>query len=92
MLARSFDHVAHSTHESRILSGPRLVRDSRNNEVVSVIERRADGVAGARGPACLIFSTDLGFTRVWVYPDNWQRLRDDELMALTERWRQSRSA
>ena len=92
MLARSFDHISHGTHESRILSGPRLARDRRSGEVVSVVERRADGVAGARGPTCLIFSTDAGFTRVWSYPSNWQRLHDDELIALTERWRRPQSA
>ncbi len=79
-------------YENRILSGPRLIRDRQNGEMVSIMERRTDGVAGARGPSCLIFSTDLGFTRVWSYPANWQRLNDDELIALTERWRQPQSA
>ena len=59
---------------------------------MSVVERRTDGVAGARGPSCLIFSTELGFTRVWVYPDRWEELTDDELIALTVRRRDSRSA
>ena len=92
MLARSFDHVLHGALGSRILSGPRLLHDTRSNEVVSVVERRADGVAGARRPACLIFSTDAGFTRVWFYPDNWQSLDDDKLIALTEHWRWQQSA
>ena len=90
MLARSFDHVAHSG-ENRVLRGPRLVRDKQSGEIISVVERRADGVAGARRPTCLIFSTDVGFNRVWYYPTHWQRLNDDELIALTEHWR-SRSA
>ena len=91
-MARSFDHFSLGSQASRILSGPRLLRDTRNNEVVSVVERRADGVAGARRPRCLIFSTDAGFTRVWFYPENWQSLDDDELIALTEHWRWPQSA
>ena len=90
-MARSFEYHAQS-YENRILRGPRVVRDNRSGELVSVVERRTDGVAGARGPSCLIFSTDAGFTRVWTYPSNWQRLRDDELIELTERWRHPRSA
>lgn len=91
-MARSFDYIPQHSRESRILSGPRILRDNRTGEVVSVMERRTDGVAGARGPSCLIFSTDAGFTRVWSYPSGWQRLEDDELIALTEHWRYSRSA
>jgi hypothetical protein len=90
-LARSFEYYAQS-YTNRILRGPRVVRDKRSGELVSVVERRTDGVAGARGPSCLIFSTDAGFTRVWTYPSNWQRIGDDELIALTERWRHPRSA
>lgn len=92
MLRRPFDYNPAPSYEGRILSGPRIVRDNRSGEAVSVVERRTDGVAGARGPSCLIFSTDGGFTRVWYYPSHWQRLDDDELIALTERWRHSRSA
>jgi hypothetical protein len=91
VLGRSFEYNTQS-QSGRILSGPRIVRDSRTGDVVSVVERRADGVAGARGPSCLIFSTDAGFTRVWHYPRGWQRLNDDELIALTERWRRPQSA
>lgn len=91
MQHRSFEFEPPS-REGRILSGPRIVWDNRSGEAVSVMERRTDGVAGARGPACLIFSTDAGFTRVWFYPASWQRLSDDDLMALTERWRYSQSA
>lgn len=92
MLARSFDYYSQDLQENRVLRGPRVVRDRRSGDFVSIVERRTDGVAGARGPSCLIFSTDAGFTRVWIYPADWQRLNDDELIALTERWRQSRSA
>ena len=92
VLRRSFDYNPQPSYESRVLSGPRIARDSRTGDVVSIVERRADGVAGARASTCLIYSTDAGFTRVWSYPANWQRLSDDDLLALTERWRQSRSA
>ena len=91
MLHRSFEYSSES-YGGRILSGPRVVHDNRNGVMVSVMERRTDGVAGARGPSCLIFSTDAGFTRVWFYPTDWQRLNDDDLIALTEQWRRSRSA
>lgn len=91
-MVRSFEYNPLQSRESRILSGPRIVRDNRNGEMVSVVERRTDGVAGARGPSCLIFSTDAGFTRVWYYPKHWQRLKDDELIALTERWRRPHTA
>ena len=91
MLHRSFEFEPPS-REGRILNGPRVIHDNRSGETVSVMERRTDGVAGARGPACLIFSTDAGFTRVWLYPSDWQRLNEDDLMALTERWRHPRSA
>lgn len=91
-MARSFEHIPRPFTENRVLSGPRIVRDSRTGEVVSIVERRADGVAGARRPSCLIFSTDLGFTRVWSYPSGWQHLSDDELIALTELWRKSKTA
>ena len=78
--------------EDRVLKGPRLVRDRSTGDMVSVVERRADGVAGARGPSCLIFSTDAGFIRVWTYPAHWQELGDDDLIALTIRRRGSQSA
>lgn len=78
--------------ENRVLKGPRLVRDRSNGDMVSVVERRTDGVAGARAPSCLIFSTDAGFTRVWTYPANWQEMSDDELIALTIRRRASQTA
>lgn len=92
MLARSFEYYPQQSYENRILRGPRVIRDNRSGELVSIVERRTDGVAGARGPSCLIFSTDAGFTRVWFYPADWQRLDADALIELTERWRHSRSA
>jgi hypothetical protein len=91
-VARSFEHYPQQSYENRILRGPRVIRDHRSGDVVSIVERRTDGVAGARGQSCLIFSTDAGFTRVWAYPSDWQRLGDEELIQLTERWRHSRSA
>lgn len=92
MFRRSFEYNPQPSYGSRILSGPRIVRDNRSGETVSVMERRTDGVAGALAPSCLIFSTDAGFTRVWHYPSNWQRMNDDELVELTELWRHKQSA
>jgi hypothetical protein len=71
--------------ENGVLKGPRIIRVSATSDFTTVVERRADQIAGARGPACLIFSTDLGFTRVWSYPPDWDNLPDDELLALAER-------
>lgn len=92
MLGRILDSGSDQPREDRVLKGPRLVRDRRTGDMVSVVERRADGVAGARAPSCLIFSTDAGFTRVWTYPSDWQELADDELISLTIRRRGSQSA
>ena len=78
--------------DARVLRGPRLLRDESTGETITVVERRADGVAGARGPASLFFSTDRGFIRLWDYPDDWDDMADADLMALSERPRRSRSA
>jgi hypothetical protein len=67
-----------------VLRGPRIIRDGDTGDVLTVVERRADGVAGARASSCLVFSTDLGFTRLWNYPENWADLSDAELKALSE--------
>ena len=77
--------------EDRVVRGPRVVRDHKG-DLVSIVERRTDGVAGARGPSCLIFSTELGFTRVWGYPVNWTDLPEEQLLALVDRPRRSQSA
>ena len=69
-----------------------MVRDVASGDVITIVERRADGVAGARGPACLFFSTDRGFTRLWDYPKHWDELTDADLVALSERRGISRSA
>ena len=73
------------TKETLVINGPRIMRDRANDEVVTVVERWAHGVAGARGPACLVFSTDVGFTRLWDYPANWTDLSDAELIRLSAR-------
>ncbi len=83
MHAGSFDS-AHGRRDSVVLRGPRIIRDVSTGDVISVVERRADGVAGARAPSCLVFSTDRGFTRLWNYPENWLVLSDAELKALSE--------
>ena len=71
--------------ERRVVAGPRMVRDKNTGEMITVVERRADGVAGARGPTCLVFSNDAGFRRLWDYPARWTEFGDDELLALYER-------
>lgn len=83
MHAVSFDS-AHGKRDSAVVRGPRIIRDITSGDVITVVERRADGVTGARGPSCLIFSTDRGFTRLWSYPDNWVDLSDAELKAVSE--------
>jgi hypothetical protein len=82
------------TQERLVVNGPRVVRDGASDQIMTVVERWARGVAGARGPACLVFSTDLGFTRLWDYPENWENLSDAEIIALSARplLRSSRSA
>lgn len=81
----------HGKRDSTVVRGPRIIRDDRTGDVITVVERRADGVTGARGPSFLVFSTDRGFTRHWVYPDNWIDLSDAELQAVSE-FRRSNSA
>lgn len=83
MQASGFD-ASPGRRESNIVRGPRVVRDGASGDVMTVVERRADGVTGARGPRCLLFSTDRGFTRLWNYPENWADLTDSELKALSE--------
>lgn len=83
MHAVNFDS-APGKRDSTVVRGPRIIRDTATGDVITVVERRADGVTGARGPSCLIFSTDRGFTRLWSYPDNWVDLSDAELKAVSE--------
>ena len=90
MQSGSFD-FAHGPRDNVILRGPRLIRDDATGDMLTVVERRADGVAGARAPRCLVFSTDRGFTRLWSYPDNWMDLTDSELRMLSE-FRRAHSA
>jgi hypothetical protein len=77
--------------DSRVVGGPRMVRDRKTGEMISVVERRADGIAGARNSHCLVFSSERGFRRLWDYPRNWMEFGDDELIALSERRSISRS-
>ena len=71
--------------EHAVVNGPRVLRDNSSGEITTVVERRADGVAGARGPKCLLFHTERGFTRLWDYPENWAELSDDELLRIEAR-------
>ena len=84
MQEKSFDAQQRRLTETRVVHGPRMVRDRRTGEMITVIERRADGVAGARAPFCLVFSSEAGFRRIWNYPANWTDCGDDELVALSE--------
>ena len=79
------DSTPHHSDENAVLKGPRIVRNTTTGDFMTVVERRADHVAGARGPASLVFSTDLGFTRLWNYPSNWTELSDAELVALSDK-------
>ena len=79
------------TQGTLVVTGPRVLRDESTDQIVTVVERSAHGVAGARGPACLVFSTELGFTRLWDYPANWTDLSDAELIRLSARPRASSS-
>jgi hypothetical protein len=78
--------------QERILSGPRVVVDGSTGEAVSIVERRTDGVAGAPRSSCLIYSTDVGFTRIWNYPERWEELSDDDLMGLVDQLQRPRRA
>ena len=80
-LPESRFEVAHDEH---IVGLPRVIRDPASGEMTTVVERRADHTAGARGPRCLIFSNDRGFIRIWEYPEQWSALSDGELMRLSE--------
>jgi len=92
MLHDFTDSIPKHSHENFVVNGPRLVLDRKTGETMSVVERRAGSVVGARGPACLLFSTDRGFTRLWDYPADWHELTDAELISLSQRPRQRHSA
>ena len=89
---RFLDSAPTQTHELSIVNGPRVVRNDATGDLTTVVERKAERVVGSRGPRCLIFNTDLGFTRLWDYPENWLDLGDQELLALAQRPRRSQSA
>ena len=84
MHARFSDSTPHS-RDHTVVNGPRVLRDNSSGEITTVVERKADGVAGARGPKCLLFHTERGFTRLWHYPANWPDLSDEELLRLEAR-------
>ena len=81
----------HGKRDTTVVRGPRIIRDQASGDVITIVERRAEGVTGARAASCLVFSTDRGFTRLWVYPDNWLELSDAALMAVSE-FRRSQTA
>ena len=69
--------------DENIIGSPRVVRDPAG-DMITIVERRAENIAGARAPRCLVFSTDRGFIRLWDYPADWTALTDLELIALSE--------
>lgn len=73
------------SRELAIVRGPRQIRDSKTGEVTTLVERRAEGVAGARASTCMLISTDRGFIRLWDYPENWCDMTDTALLALAAR-------
>lgn len=73
-----------SRRESVVVRGPRVVRDAETGDIITLVERQADGITGARRPRCLVISTERGFTRLWNYPENWIDMSDAELKTLSE--------
>lgn len=49
----------------------------------TVVEVEANGVPGARGPRCLLFSRQDCIRRVWEYPTNWRQLDATALAVLS---------
>lgn len=90
MQAGGFDSFS-SRRERAVVRGPRVLRDAETGDIITVVERRADGITGARRPVCLVFSTERGFTRLWNFPENWIDMTDAELKSLSE-LRRARSA
>ena len=93
MLQRKLsDSILKQVPEDTTLGASRAVRDAATGEITTIIERKADDVAGSMGPTCLIVNTELGFTRLWAYPANWRELSDEDLLALARHPRRSQSA
>ena len=92
MQVGNFESLPGPRADMSVVQGPRIIRDGNSGEITTVVERRAVGVAGARGSCCLVISTELGFTRLWEYPQNWSDLNDRDLLALFDRPRCARSA
>ncbi|HJQ21255.1 MAG TPA: hypothetical protein VJ867_12985 [Gemmatimonadaceae bacterium] len=89
MNGRFPDWAPREPRENPVVNGPRVLRDAMTGELTTVVERKADGVAGARASHCLLFHTDRGFTRLWVYPQNWADLSDEDLLRLEARQNRS---
>ena len=85
MQGRFSESTPQVARDTAVVNGPRVLRDKSSGDITTVVERKADGVAGARGPKCLLFHTERGFTRLWDYPANWADLSDDALLRLEAR-------
>lgn len=92
MISNRQDSLSQPALNLGTVGGPRVIRDKNTGDAITVVERQAEGVAGARHTRCLIISTDRGFIRLWHYPANWHDMSDAELIALADRPVQSRSA
>lgn len=51
----------------------------------TVREVKADGVPGARGSRCLLFTRENCIRRVWDFPADWRALDEAGLAALSGR-------
>jgi hypothetical protein len=64
-------------------SGERIIQRAEQRWVVREIS--TTNQAGGRGRRCLICESDEVVRRVWEYPDDWERLSDEELLELCAR-------
>jgi hypothetical protein len=61
---------------------PRIFRDG-TGALWTVLEVEAAGMAGARGPRCLVFECGAAVRRVWHYPAEWGEWNAEKLEALS---------
>ncbi len=76
------DPIAQQWRPRPRMRGPRYLVDPETQSRLVFEERAGDGVAGARRATCLIVFFEHGFHRIWSFPENWDELPDEELLAL----------
>ena len=54
----------------------------RDGERVLIAEADARGVPGGSRASCLICDSERSIRRLWNFPDDWQRMPDEKLLAL----------